>query len=251
MSSFLGTSRSPSAPRRAVFDPALPSLLAATGLAVLLLFSQACSHTPPEVAVAPAQRDIAGTWKLNRDESDDPAAQLAALRQGRPGEGEGGGEGRAGGGRGGWAGGGGRGGMGRGGGGRGGMGGGRPGGAGGNPAAMQEGMAMLRQATEQFTLSQNDTTVTFAYGQGWSHAFRTNGKAVKETLSRGTLKTKATWEGANLVIDRDWGGGVKLDETYFRSPETPQLFVIVSFKTPRMSKPLEFRRVYDPVAGSN
>ena len=63
------------------------------------------------------------------------------------------------------------------------------------------------------------------------------------------LKTKAMWEGANLVVDRDWGSGVNLDETYFRAPETPQLYVIISFKTPRISQPMEFRRVYDRVAG--
>jgi hypothetical protein len=70
---------------------------------------------------------------------------------------------------------------------------------------------------------------------------------VKELAGRGSVKLRARWQGANLVIDRDWGGGVKLSETYFRSPETGQLYVIVSFKTPRMSEPLEFRRVYDRV----
>jgi hypothetical protein len=223
----------------------VPSLVSATGLLALLVVCQACSHKPPEVAVAPELRDIAGAWKLNRDESDDPTAQLSALREGRPGEGQG----RPGGGRGGWTGGGGRGGMGRGGGGRGGMGpGGGPGG--GNAAAMQEGLAMLRQATEQFTVTQNDSTVTLASDAGLSRLFHTNGKAIKEELPRGTVKTKATWEGANLVIDRDWGSGVKLDETYFRSPETRQLYVIVSFRMPRLSQPLEFRRVYDRVAGT-
>ena len=127
----------------------------------------------------------------------------------------------------------------------------RPGGgAGGNGAGMQQGLAMLQQATERLTVSQNDSTVTFASDEGWARVFRTNGKAIKEELPRGTLKTKAMWEGANLVVDRDWGSGVKLDETYFRAPETPQLYVIISFKTPRISQPLEFRRVYDRVAGT-
>jgi hypothetical protein len=110
---------------------------------------------------------------------------------------------------------------------------------------------MLRQATEAFTLSQADSAVTFTSDLGWSRAYRTDGKPVKELAGRGAVKIKASWQGANLVIDRDWGSGVKLTETYFRSSETGQLYVIVSFKTPRMSQPLEFRRIYDRVAGAH
>jgi hypothetical protein len=228
---------------RVLASTTLASLCSAAGLLPLLLFGAACSGKPPEVAVAPEQRDLAGTWRLNRDESDDPVARLRTVQEGRPGgEGEGGD-------RGGFPGFGGRG-RGRGGGGgRGGEGmGGAPGG--GNRAAMQEGMAMLRQATERLSLTQSDTAVMFTTDLGWSRAFRTDGKTVKEQMGRGTVKIKARWQGANLVIDRDWGSGVKLSETYFRAPETGQLYVIVAFKTPRMSEPLEFRRVYDRVTGS-
>lgn len=227
--------------KRSPIDPAR-LWLPAVALVALLVVGHGCAGKQPEVAVAPELRNIAGAWKLNHDESDDPGARLRALQEGRSGGEEGGGA-RPG--RGGWAGGGGRGGRGGGGGAGGGAG---PGsGPGGDRGSMQEGLAMLRQATEAFTLSQNDSTVRFASDLGWSRSFHTDGKVIKELAGRGAVKIRARWQGANLVIDRDWGSGVKLDETYFHSSETGQLFVIVSFRAPRMAEPLEFRRVYDRV----
>jgi hypothetical protein len=223
---------------RAPSPEILRALAAAVPLLPLLFLSFACSSKPPEVAVAPALRDIAGPWRLNHEQSDDPVERLRTLQEGRPG-GEEGGSFR---GPGGWAGGGGR--------GRGGGGGrgGAPGG--GNRASMQEGLATLRQATEEFTLAQSDTAVTFTTDLGWSRTFRTDGKTITQQIGRATVKIRVRWEGPNLRIDRDWGSGVKLSETYFRSPDTGQLFVIVSFKTPSLSEPVEFRRIYDRVAGT-
>lgn len=58
----------------------------------------------------------------------------------------------------------------------------RPGGGagGGNGAGMQQSLAMLQQAAERLTVSQNDSTVTFASDEGGPRVFRTNGKAIKE-----------------------------------------------------------------------
>lgn len=212
------------------------------GALALALAGVACSGKQVAVAPPPEASALVGTWKLNANDSDNPEDALGAMQPGAEGQRRGG----------------------RGRGGFGGMGGGRPGGFGGgrggirpgggsrpNFDAMRAGMQYARRAPQSLTLSESDSTVVFTADGGTPQVFHPDGRTTKEETDLGLkMKTKVHWQGRDLVIQRDWGSGVKLSEAYFRSQDTGQLFVIESLRTPRGSEPITFRRVYDRVGGT-
>ena len=190
--------------------------------------------------------DLAGSWKLNQAQSDNPRDQMrgsdSAGGERRPrGEGEGGAGG--GGGGGGF------------GGGRGGFGGGRRGGYGGGRGMSDEQRARMRQtmdlafhAPSAFTVQQADSAVTLTGEDGQPLVLYADGRKLKQTVDGGgDVEIKARWQGNDFVVERKVSGGGKVTEDYLRSQDGKQLFVIVSLDNGR-GRSIEFRRVYDAVA---
>src|SRR4029077_5603969 len=121
--------------------------------------SQANTPTPnPNV---PRTKNLAGTWRLNVDDSDDPSKKLRQARGSQNG-GQGGGR-RGGGMGGGWPGGG----------GRGGYGGGRGMGGGESDSDRQK-MQLFLQPGQQLTVSQKDPEIDVADGDDRKFAFYTD-----------------------------------------------------------------------------
>jgi hypothetical protein len=211
------------------------------GALTAAVVAAACGGKPAQVAVPPQAHDMVGTWKLNPTDSDRPQDEMGAMGEGTETQGRGG---RGRGGRGGFGGGrgGGMGGM------EGGEGGEMRGGGGGqvNFEAVREGMQYARRTPTMFVFREDDSTVALAFDGGTPHSFHVDGRTMKEQTDLGQhMKTKVHWQGRDLVIQRDWGSGVKLSETYFISQDTGQMFVIVSLRTPQRQDPIVFRRVYD------
>jgi hypothetical protein len=225
--------------------------------------------------------DVSGRWQLNTEQSDNADDKIAAAMPGRNraagsdstsgtkggGDGDRGeGEGTGGGGmRGGFGGRGARG-------GRGGM------GRGGTPQMSAQEIARRRQrAVLTIDLAKDasadlDVSVTPATLRLITHdmmdtlAIKTDGgknkmKVPGEGDDEVQITTRAQWNEGWLVVSREIDGGGKITETYLRSNDGQRLYVVVQIELPRFgsgrgrdegkSRPIEFRRVYDPATTSS
>ena len=139
--------------------------------------------------------DLAGSWELNRDLSENPRqGQMAGGRSGFEGGSGGGGRGAGGGG----------------GGGRGGF-----GGAEVNEQQMQQLrqiMQRVMQAVDQFHFAAADALVTVTYRDQPSLTLYTDGKRWKEELpGAGEVEFKAEWKNEEFRVERKFKGGARLN----------------------------------------
>ncbi len=172
---------------------------------------------------APVGANFAGIWKLNKDQSDDPrkAFQKAA-------------ENARGGRHGGW-------GM-RGPGGIGGRGGGRRGG--GQEHDQGDGPADMTDFS-RLTIDQTDanTKITGATGRILAQSSGDD----FESADDGYTSPAAKWKGEQLVVvTKDERRG-KTTRAYSLSADAKQLNVVTRVENPRLTQPVTFRLVYDPM----
>lgn len=186
------------------------------------------------------QADLSGSWRLNRELSDDPSERMAEAGSGRAGSGSAGegGFGGMGGGRGG---------------GRSGRGG-RGGSGGGRGQFSEEDRERLRRfretaltMAEKFTIAQSDSTVAFTFQGTSALTLHTDGRKLKqESDDLGKIEIKAKWNDGELVVERKMDGG-KITERYSHAQYSERLFVTTKTEFSRMPRAIVFRRVYDPV----
>lgn len=161
---------------------------------------------------APAK--IAGTWKLNKDRSDDARKAMQAA---------GGGQG---GGRGGRRGYGGR------------------GGGNSNGGMMAD--------YNQLTIVQSGSAVKITGSSGrvlaQSPSSSTDDKSKSSDSSEST--PSGEWQGSQYVVMTPSDRG-KTTRTYALSSESSQLILTTRIDSPRFNQPVTFRYVYDPVKGSS
>src|SRR5262245_42203996 len=137
--------------------------------------------------------NLAGTWALNENLTDDPAEVMQAM-QGGPGGGSGHGPSRHGGG-------------------------------GGSDKQMQA-MHSVMEAPTRLTITQLDEAITFTDGNGRSQTLTTNNKREKLTLDDRTVEVRTKWDDGRLVKETSLGDGIKLTETYSLVSEPRQLHVM-------------------------
>lgn len=179
-----------------------------------------------------AKPSLAGTWKLNKDQSDDPRQKMQQA-MGNPGDGQGQGNGN-----GGAANGGGRPGRGQ-------------GGPGGGPGGMMNEFAEL-------TVTQLDANVKITGASGRTLATTTPPDSAADSKSDadasnaggggGQRRTPpvAQWQGNQLVATgRGFGGGGSTTRTYELSPDGKQLYVTTKITSERFTQPVTYRLVYD------
>jgi hypothetical protein len=186
--------------------------------------SQAPQQAPPKNATrAPSENakgSLAGTWKLNRDESDDPRQKLEQASSGGSG---GWGQGPAGGG-GGWN---------------------RPG---GRPVP-EDGAADMSDFS-QLTIEQSDSAakVTGATGRVLAQYSSDNSSdkdAAKKSKDGRNAPPVAEWQGARLVTTVNGPRGTKTTRVYELSPDGKQLYVSTRLENARFNQPANIRFVYD------
>jgi hypothetical protein len=205
--------------------------------------SQAPQQASPRTATqAPrenAKGSLAGMWKLNRGESDDPDQKLEqASSGGRGGWGQGP---TGGGGWGGWGGGGGWCGAGS------GRGGGwnRPGGR----SSPEEGAVDMSDFS-QLTIEQSDSSakVTGATGRILAVYSSDNGNdkdAAKKSKDGPYVPPVAKRQGDGLVTTVNGPRGTKTTRVYELSSDGRQLYVTTRLENPRWNQPVNIRFVYD------
>lgn len=183
--------------------------------------------------IPPVPPDLAGSWALDRANSDSAHEELrqamAAARQGGPPAGRraggGGGSGKAGG---------------------------RPGRGnrgeervGGDPQDIQDRMQRMLAVSDTLSISQTDSILTLISRFG-SQQFRPDGGR-RETYLRdmGEVEIKARWKEGRLVIERKLRDGFKLTQTYERPRDGQRMQLEVKLSGARLPSPVEFRLLYD------
>ncbi len=171
-----------------------------------------------------ANPNLAGQWKLNKDQSDDPRQKMQqAMGNNGQGGGEGGGE-RRGGNRG-----------------------------GGQGQGMMNDFSLL-------SIAQTDTSVKVSSASGRVLAAYPEEQPAAKPSSSGEnggdegheyAPPVAKWQGSQLVTSMQGRRGGSTTRTYELSPDGKQLIVTTKMQNPRMSQPVTFRLVYDPAKASS
>jgi hypothetical protein len=195
-------------------------------------------------AAAGSQPSLNGTWKLNRDESDDPREKLRSAIQDREQNGSPGGMGR----RGGMGGGGMGGGIGMGipgiGGGMGHPGGGQRGGSGSD-----EQHARLRdvvRAPDQVSIAQKGPEIDLTDTDNHVRSLFTDGRKLEKSKKDSTeTQVKARWDHETLVTEEKGPNGEKISHSYEITNEGKQLADTLTLESKKLNTPIIIRSVYD------
>jgi hypothetical protein len=175
-----------------------------------------------------ALANLSGTWRLNKDLSDDPQQKVKDARS----ESGSGGRGYSGGRHGG--------GMGR--------GGGRSGSSGsGSGDDGQRPLEDMASALQQLKIDHQDPTLTIEDGLGRLHHLFTDGRKIEEECAAGgTTEIHAVWKDGRIVVTTQAEKGPKIIETYAVAADGSQLTVTSKIEM-RRGGSVEIRRVYDSV----
>jgi hypothetical protein len=218
-------------------------------IAFAAAFAAKQSAEPPKPAADVAQtQSLNGTWKLNRDQSDDARDKLRSAMQDRDQNGPMGGHGPMSGGGvtmgipgiGGIGGGG----MGR----RGG-----PGMGGGSGAGSQEQREKLRdlvEAPDQLTVTQKGPEIDIADTQSHVRSLYTDGRKLeKSKKDSDQTQVKAHWERETLISEEKGPNGEKISHSYEITGEGKQLADTLTLESKKLNTPIIVRSVYDRVEG--
>jgi hypothetical protein len=187
-------------------------------------FAQQDSQSTSPSPATTAKPNLAGTWTLNKDQSDDPRQKMQEAMGGSGGGGNGGGA---------WQGGGGH---------------GRHGGQGGSGGMMAE--------FNQLTIAQSDASVKITGASGRLLA-QTSDNASSNSHSSGQsgpddgqqFSTPVVqWQGTQLVSNMEGRRGGKTTRTYELSSNGKQLIVTTKIENERFNSPVTIRQVYDPAS---
>lgn len=182
------------------------------------------SAVKPPAPQPPPRTTILGTWKLNREESDDPRK-----RSRDSGDSNGGGHG---GGRG--------------------IGGGYPGGGhrgygrrGGESDEERQKMRELLTPANAITLSMTGAEVDLVDDRDRKRALITDGRKLQKSKDANYQEIPAKWEGNRLATEEKNPRGGKMSRTFELSYDGRQLFETLHMTSGRNNTPLVIRFVYD------
>ncbi len=186
------------------------------------------------------KQSLSGSWKLNRDQSDDAHKKMqearGANRGGRGGGPSGGGGGPMGGG---WP---------YPGGGRGGPYGGPRRGTGGEQGDEDhKQMQDLFSPAESLTIAQKDAEVNLTDDQNRKRVFYTDGRKLQKSKDDKYQELAARWEGSRLVSEQSGSRGGKITRSFELAPEGQQMYETVRLDNSRSGSPVVIRYVYDVV----
>jgi hypothetical protein len=173
--------------------------------------------------------NLSGSWKLNKDLSDDPQQKMKDARSESGGGGSSGG-GRSGGHRGG--------GMGR---------GGRSSDSGNDDDTQRSTFEDAAASSALLKIQHEDPALSIVDGLGRQHQLYTDGRKVEEQRSLGgTTQIRANWKDGRIVVTTEPERGPKITDTYAVAADGSQLTVTTRIEGHR-GHPVEIRRVYDAV----
>lgn len=182
--------------------------------------SQTTDQAAQALTTPAAAPKLAGTWKLNEQQSDDPRAKM---REAMGGGGQQGNSGAA-----------------------------NPGREGRRPGRGPGGRGGMMAQFSQLTIDQTDkaTKVTGASGR----LIATTEPPAKEDQNAednngGMMRmppAEAKWQGNQLVATSQGFGGGTVTRTFELSPDGKQLYMTTKIENERFSQPVTYKLVYDP-----
>jgi hypothetical protein len=197
--------------------------------------SPGTSQTKAPAPNVPRTKSLAGTWRLNREDSDDPRKKL---EEARGSGGQGGGR-RSGGMGGGWP---------------GGMGGGRGGyggrGQGGESNSELQKMQLFLQPAQQLTIAQKEPEIDIADDLDRKITAYADGRKVEKSKDPNSQQVDARWDGYRLVMEGKDPRGNKYERSYEVLEGNQQLRETLLLKVGRNNTEISIRYVYDLVSGS-
>ena len=211
--------------------------------------SQPLAPPPPRSTPPPKKqpqveprKTLAGFWKLNADQSDDPQKKLEEARQtkagsgGGPGGGPGGGGGRVGIGFPPY--------PGSGGGGNGPYGGSGRGMGDAGSETTEQMRELIRPDLSQ-TLELKDAEVDATNDQGIKLVCYTDGRKIQKSKDDSLRQVSAHWDGAQLVTDEKGPRGRKMSRTFELSSDGRQIYETWHIDNGRSGSPVIIRYVFD------
>ena len=195
-------------------------------LAALGVFALVVSSSLPAGAQTVS---LAGTWKLNSAESDNPMEKLEAATSAAPkvNEGYGSMRDRVGAGK---------------------IAGEQKGERGGGGARSLPGpdFGRIMKPAASIVIEQNDTLITIRDDQSLPQLLYLDGRKFEEpTAGPEPKQTVAKWKDGKLSVERKLGASGTIRETFTLYPEKHRLVVDAKVTSPDLGKTLEIRRVYD------
>lgn len=182
-------------------------------------------------ADAPRIKNLAGTWRLNRDDSDDLHKKLQQARGG--GHGQGGG--RPGGGMGGgWPGGGGYGGR-------------RPGGR--ESDEERQKMQIFLEPAQELTIAQKEPEIDISDDSERRFTVFTDGRKVEKSKDASKQQFDAKWDEYRLVMEGKDPRGNKYERSYEVLEGNQRLRETLFLKVGRNNAEVSIRYIYDLVPG--
>jgi len=174
----------------------------------------------------PRIKNLAGTWKLDADDSDDPQKKLQQARGGSRGQG-----GRSGGGMGGgWPG------------GHGGYGGRR---GGGESDVERQRMHLFVQPAQKLTIAQKDPEIDISDDSDGKFTVFTDGRKVEKSKDASHQQFDAKWDEYRLVMEGKDPRGNKYERSYEVLEGNRQLRETLFLKVGRNNTEVSIRYLYD------
>jgi hypothetical protein len=167
--------------------------------------------------------NLAGTWKLNKDQSDDPRQKMREAMGMPNGQGGEGGQNEAGG---------------------------RPQGGGGGRPGRGQGRGGMMAEWNQLSIEETGATVKVAGTEGRLLATTEPQEKpqANESGNNGGMRfppAAAEWQGNQLVAKSQGFGGGTTTRTFELSPDGKQLNVTTKIENERFNQPVTFKLVYD------
>ena len=115
-------------------------------------------------------------------------------------------------------------------------------------AKAREAMRLAMLFPERLTIVREGTDLVVTDGQGASHRWKVDGKTVRSEAGALTIDTKVKWEGAVLVVERKFEGGVKAIDRYAVAANPRQLTITSKIESSKLpgDRSRTSQRVYDP-----
>lgn len=119
-------------------------------------------------------------------------------------------------------------------------------------AAVMGAMRSILVRQPRLMIQQSDSSVTVSDPDGGAVAFATDGQDHDRVMPGDVhATTNARWDGDRLVVDSKYAGGLEIDQTFTRDPDSPSsLLATVQISGLPRGGSRTFRVVYDPAASA-